>query len=473
MVKPSRRAVLGAFGLGAAAAAAVAVVKFSGPGGDVVQGRSRARPIRSDLELPKQVDVVVIGGGIVGASTAFYLAKLGAKVALCEKGAIAGEASGRAQGQVSSAGLDPSKLPLINLSKELWAGLNAEVQGETGYRRNGLLCPYVDEKDQADWQGWIKEAGEGAPGATLLSSRQANAMLPGTTRWRGAYYDPTDGGAEPTLAAPAIAEAVRAHGGHVLLPCAVRGYETSAGRISDVVTERGPIKTAAVVLAGGCWSTPFAENAGIRLPSADMFSSLVHVAAPGGPSGNFEVPDAIGRRHIDGTYSLGATSGRIPITPELLGNLWDFRHVILNPPWDVHPHFGRYFFAELGEPRRWKLTDVSPFERRRILQPADNTTLLKRVVRRMQTEFPSFAKLQVLETWSGALNVTPDNRPVISAYPGVDGLFLATGFTYGITMGPAAGKLMAELVTGRRPSLDLHAYRYGRYTDGSTLEFTR
>ena len=472
----SRRQLLKYGGVGGVAALGIGAYKLSGPGGSVVDGKSRAAPFQGDAALPSSADVVIVGGGIVGACAALYLAEKGVKVLLCEKGAIAGEASGRAQGQVSSAGLDPAKQDLIALSKSLWAGMNEAVGGETGYRRNALIVPFEHEQEGSDWEGWLKAASAKAPEARLLSSKEANGMLPATTKWAGAFYDPSDGGIEPTLATPAIAEGARRRGAAISVNCAVRGFSTSGGRISEVITERGRVKTSTVIVAGGCWSSKFLERFGIRFPTANMFSSLARVRLEHSPDsfpGNFEVPAAIARRHIDGTYSFGATSGRIPVTPQLISNLWAFRKVIMDPPWDVHPHLGEYFFSELASGGNWGMDEISPFEKVRILQPSINTPLLDTVISNMRAAFPAIGKISTVEQWGGALTVTPDNVPVISAVPGHDGLFMAAGFTYGITMGPAAGKLIAELVSNEKPSIDLNFYRYSRFTDGSDLVFTR
>jgi glycine/D-amino acid oxidase-like deaminating enzyme len=103
---------------------------LSGPGGNILPaGRARARQVPTDAVPPAQSDVVIIGGGLIGVSTAFELAKAGVSVTLCEKGVIAREASGGAQGQVSSAGLEPWTLECANLAKDLWAGLAIDARG--------------------------------------------------------------------------------------------------------------------------------------------------------------------------------------------------------------------------------------------------------------------------------------------------------------------------------------------------------
>lgn len=471
----TRRKVLKATALAGGAVLAGTTAKLmSGSGGNIrLPGRSRARPVATASVPPAAADVVIIGGGLIGISIAFNLARAGVSVAVCEKGAIAGEASGRSQGQVASAGLEPWKLDLINLSKGLWGALNEAVEGETGYRRPGLVCTFDSEEERQMWEGWLEETRGHGISARMLTADEANRLVPATTRWTGAFHDPTDGTAEPVLATPVIAEAAKRLGATLAAPCAVRGIEMQGGRVSHVVTEKGVIRTSTVILAGGCWSSLFAERMRLRLPSLNVFTTQVHVANVAGPQMTASLPSLDLRLQMDGSYTVAATAGRIALTPSVLRHLWDFRGVLLHPPWDVHASLSSYFVHEMKESRDWRLDEETPFERNRILEPANNEELRDRLLERAATEIPAFAHGTVKEVWSGALVVLPDNVPVMGAVPSVPGMYLATGFTYGLTMGPAAGLLVSQLVTGKKPAIDLRPYRYERFVDGSKLELTR
>ena len=107
----------------------------------------------------------------------------------------------------------------------------------------------------------------------------------------------------------------------------------------------------------------------------------------------------------------------------------------------------------------------------RILQPTANPRLIQRAWNDLCRDVPAFRTGQIREVWSGALVAPPDNVPTMSPVRSMPGLFLATGFTYGLTMAPAVGKLMAELIAGDTPHLDPRPYRYERYVDGTTLHF--
>lgn len=473
--KWTRRALLGGAGAVAGAAALGFGVLASRDGAALVPGVARARKVVGDDTPPAKVDVVVIGGGNVGCLTALTLAERGLRVALCEKGVIAGEASGRSLGYIESQFLHPAKMEIIGRSKALWAGMNERVQAETGYRRTGLATCFLDRAALDATQGWI-DAVHGQPGvdARLITEKELATLLPQAgDRFAGALYQPSDGCAEPTLAAPAIADAVRRHGGHVLQQCAVRGIETSAGRVSGVVTERGPIACQAVVLAGGVWSPVLARTLGLDVPQFMAFSGIARLSAAPGPQLSMisETGFAL-RPTLTGGYDVCTAIGTAPITPSTLRHLPRLRPA-LSHMWDqLRPAFDLgTFMAEWRIPTQWRLDQPSPFETNRILMPETRHALLAEVVANAKGTLPALKDTQVLEQWSGALMSTLDNMPVVSAADGVPGLYLGTGFYYGLTMGPAAGEALADLVMGRQPQIDLAPYRYARFHDGSPIVF--
>lgn len=475
IARVTRRTLLGAGAAVAATAAAGFGVLCSRAGGALVPGVSRARKVLSDDAVPGRVDVVVIGGGNIGCMTALILAERGVKVALCEKGVIAGEASGRSLGYVDSLFLDPVKQPLINRTNELWAGMNARVGAETGYRRSGvaLFCTSRDALGMAEQ--WV-ESMRGVAGcdAQILSAAAADAMATGSAdRYQGALYVPSDGTAEPQLFAPALADAVRRAGGIVLQGCAVRGIERSAGRISAAVTERGRIACQAVALAGGAWSPVFARSLGLDLPQLMAFASNARLSPAAGPAvATISEKGFVMRRTINGTLDVCRPLAAAPLTPAVFGNLARLWPALKAMGDSVQPVFSLGTFLDFWRiPKRWPLDRPSPFEARRILMPETNTRLLREIIAVLRESFPAFKQSTVIEQWAGDLTTTVDNMPVISAVDGWSGLYLGTGFYYGLTMAPAAGEALADLVMGRQPQFDLAFYRYSRFADGSKLVF--
>ena len=159
----------------------------------------RVDPVVSDTELPTRTSVVVVGGGIIGTSTAFFLARKGIPVVLCEKGHIAGEQSSRNWGWCRKMGRDPREIPLAIEALRLWGEMNALTEAETGCRQCGIvyLCKTPDE--MAKREAWLDQVARPYQlDSRLLSRDQAAQLLPGLTgEWQGALYTPSDGRGEP------------------------------------------------------------------------------------------------------------------------------------------------------------------------------------------------------------------------------------------------------------------------------------
>ena len=242
-------------------------------------------PVHGDADLPREVDVVVIGGGIIGASTALELAESGMRVALCEKGGIGHEQSSRNWGWVRISRRDPREVPLMAEALRIWSGLDARIGRDTGYRRAGIMFTCDSDLSYAQHETWNRNLEGYQLDSRMLSAREFQAMFPDANlALKGALYTAADGRAEPQKAAPAVAERARELGAHVLTECAVRGIETSAGRISGVITERGPIACSAVVLAGGAWSSLFSGRFGIDLPQLKVLNTVMRTEPlEGGP----------------------------------------------------------------------------------------------------------------------------------------------------------------------------------------------
>jgi glycine/D-amino acid oxidase-like deaminating enzyme len=430
-------------------------------------------PVRSDAELPKRVSVVVIGGGIVGVSTALALAQKGVSVALCEKGEIGAEQSGRNWGWARIGNRDPREIPLMIESKRLWREMNQTVEAETGYRRPGVMYLCETEADVARCEKWVEHARTYQLDHKVLSSDEVAALLPGATRrWPGAIYSASDGRAEPQKAAPAIAEGARQRGASIFTNCAVRGIERQGGKISGVVTERGPIACDSIVLAGGAWSRLFCGNMGVELPALKVRASVMRTApVEGAPEQNSGGRGFAFRKRLDGGYTVanrGAATAEI--VPDSFRLFFQYMPA-LRAQWnDLRLRLGGRFIEELRTPRRWRLDEVSPFEQVRILDPKPDRDLLDQAYDNLTRIFPVFKGVEILDRWAGMIDVSPDVVPVIGPVPSTPGFFIASGFSgHGFGIGPGAGRLMADLVTGDPPIVDPKPFRLERFTDGSPL----
>lgn len=429
-------------------------------------------PVQSDPAAPPATDVVVIGGGIIGACTAFFLARKGVPVVLCEKGEIAGEQSSRNWGWCRKMGRDPRELPLAIEALRLWPEMNNLIGAETGFRRSGIVYLCRTREELAKREAWLQQVGKPLGlDSQLLTRDQMNGVLPGLAgTWLGALSTPSDGRAEPAHAAPAIAEGARRLGATILTRCAVRGVETLGGRVAGVVTERGRIGCQSAVLAGGVWSRLFCGPLDLRLPQLKVLSSVLRTEPlQGGPEASVSGFGFGLRKRLDGGYTVASWSSNVvDIVPDSFRLFVDFYPAMRMRRGDLRLRFGRRFVQELILPRRWKLDQPSPFEAVRILDPPPYPPILKQAQTHAAKAFPVFQAMQVAETWGGMIDATPDELPVISAVDGLPGFFIATGFTgHGFGIAPGAGRLTAELVTGETPVVDPAPFRYNRFTNGT------
>lgn len=424
--------------------------------------------VESDGALPRRTGVVVMGGGVAGIATAMELRQRGVDVVVVEKGEIAAEQSGRNWGWVRQQGRDPREIPLAKLAMEKWRRMNATVEAETGYREAGIAYLSYTEKDLAWNARWHdRNAARFDLKTRLLSAAEAQALVPGGTRRPlGALYTVDDGRAEPFVAVPAMARHLRRAGGKVFTQCAARGIETSAGRVSAVVTEKGTIACDAAVLAAGAWSRRFLGNLGIRFPQLTVINTVGRsrpMAA--GPDVTFLGGRFAARKRLDGGYTIAHNLYSVAsLIPDSFRLLFDFLPLMITDVRGVKLRLGKRFFDEARLARRWRLDEVSPFERVRILNPKPYPALIHDAARHLAAQFPAFAGVEMAEIWAGAIDVTPDAVPVFEELPQQRGLFLASGLSgHGFGIGPAVGQLMAELVTGETPCVDVKPFRLARY----------
>src|SRR5215831_4492307 len=322
-------------------------------------------PVRSDEVLPARVDVVIVGGGIIGTSTALFLAQKGVSVALCEKGHIAGEQSSRNWGWCRKMGRDPRELPLIIESLRLWQGMNELVDAETGFRQAGIMYLAETVAELGELEAWLDHARQYQLDTRILSRSEAAELMPGLTgTWTGALYTASDGKAEPQRAAPAIAEAARRSGAAIVASCAVRGLETAAGRVAVVVTERGRVACDCVVLAGGAWSRLFCSNLGIELPQLKVLATVMRTEPlAGGP----EISASGGlfgfRKRMDGGYTVATLGMRtIDLVPDNFRLFTPYLPVVRLHWKKLRFRVGRRFIDEWQMKRRWRLDEATPFE---------------------------------------------------------------------------------------------------------------
>jgi glycine/D-amino acid oxidase-like deaminating enzyme len=433
-------------------------------------------PVIGDDTLPKRVDVVVIGGGIVGASTALELAERGHTVALCEKGGISCEQSSRNWGWVRLSRRDVREMPLMLEAKKIWSDLSKRTGHETGYQQAGIVFTTASESAQAENARYRDQLRDFKVPTKLLSAKEIKAKYPELDLpLHGALFTPSDGRAEPQQAGRAIALAARDRGANILIECAVRGLELSAGRVSGVVTERGTIACDAVVLAGGVWSNFFARRYGIDIPQLNVTASVLRTnALEGGPDEAIWCDDFALRKRLDGGYTIASGHENfVDIVPRSFKYMTRYLPALRSDWKSLNFRISGQFFKDVFDAKLRPLDEASAFEYTRVLDPVPSKKLTDGALKALAKRWPVFNKATIAQRWGGLIDVTPDAIPVIDSAAAIPGFFIATGFSgHGFGIAPAAGRLMADLVTGKSPVVDPTAFRLSRFSDGTKVSLS-
>jgi glycine/D-amino acid oxidase-like deaminating enzyme len=429
--------------------------------------------ISSDERLPSCADVVIVGGGMVGCTTALYLASRGISVALVEKGHVGCEQSSRNWGWCRLQNRDRHEMPLAVISMGLWDKLASEVGQDVGFRRTGLRYATDDEQALAQWESWRPVAKEFDVDTWMLSAAEAAEVVPETRRkWAGGLYSVNDGKAEPAIAAPRIAEGARQRGATIHQQCAARSVDLANGRVVGVHTEKGYIRANAVLCAAGAWASRFLRPHGISFPQAGVRQTALRTKPTANVGEAIYCPDFAMTRRLDGSYTL-AMSGRatIDITPQGLRYAREFMPQFRQRLKMVRLGIGRSFLSGPESLPALLTNNERIFERHRVLDPKPMEWLLRQVLENVRGTFAELANLEVDSMWGALVDCTPDAKPVISQVDEVEGLFLAAGCSgHGFGLGPGIGFLAAQLIANDAPCVDPEPFRLSRLVDGSELE---
>lgn len=424
-------------------------------------------PIRTDPTLPAEADVVIVGAGIVGVSAAYWLARGGMKVVLLEKGSVGAEQSSRNWGWCRQQNRDARELPLSTRSLSLWEDMTDDIGESLGFRRCGLLYLTNDQAELDGWDRWgIFARGEGVDTRMLSASEAAKRGHATQKKWLGGVWSPSDGIADPSLAAPMIAKGVLKHGGHVIQNCAARGVELSAGAVCGVITERGTIRTRQVVMAGGVWARSFLNQLGINFPQASVRSSILSVKP-----GSTGLPDALHTTNAsvtkrgDGGYTLAISgNGRVDPTPGILKSTVQFLPMFAKRWRQLAPGGLQAWRYGFDTNRKWSLEQPTPMETTRILDPRPDKNTLKATLENAQALLPELKNAAIQAQWAGYIDSTPDGVPIIDGNSGISGLLVAAGFSgHGFGIGPGAGHLVADIILGRTPITEIKQYKLSRF----------
>ena len=333
--------------------------------------------------------------------------------------------------------------------------------------------PESVQKELDDYAGWQVIADEYELPTRVITGDEFTAQLgDAASQWVGGLYTDNDGRAEPHKATPAIARAAIRNGADIMTACTVRGLETEAGKVSAVVTEHGTIRTSTVLCAAGAWSSLFCRSLGISLPQLQVRGTVARTAPTNSSVRGAFFEDRIGiRPRQDGGYTVAhGTILDHQISPDTFRYSYKFLRALIHEFRSLRVSIGKDFFDELRIPSHWPLDGKSPFEKMRVLNPKPNPKILASIRRNLVSLFPEFANVELVESWAGMVETSPDVVPIICAEEKLPGFYIATGFSgHGFGIGPGAGKAVAAMLTGNDVGIDLSAFKLSRFFDGSPI----
>ena len=377
--------------------------------------------------MNETADVVVIGAGIHGASTAFHLAARGARVVVLERNVAAGGATGRSSGLVRMHYDLAAESALAHRSFDYFTNWGERVGGECGFVRTGFLR-IVSPALEAELRANVADQQQIGIRTSVISAAEVAEIAPGLTTHDFTYaaYEPDSGYADPTSACAGLLAAARAHGAIVRQGTSVSAIEVSDGRVSGVRVDGGSISSPIVVLAAGAWSAPLAATAGAHL-------------------------DVRAWHHDTGYVSLPAS-----VEPWLPTIIDDINEV--------------YFRREGQSLALVGLEDGNRIDDKPEDESRSDPELLDKIVDRLTRRIPDFATAEFHGAHGGTDGISPDQHPMIGRY-GPDGLVLQCGMSgTGFKIAPAVGLAVSELILdGAAHSVDISRFDPGRFDAGRPL----
>jgi len=371
--------------------------------------------------LKESYQVVIVGGGVNGLGVARHLALAGVTdVLVLEKSYLLNGASGRNGGGVRAQWGTLDNLVLARESIPMFRAMSAELGFNVWFRQGGYLFLAHDEEKAAAVKKVVAFHNANGVKSRWVDPTEAHVMVPelNLEGLVGASYHPGDGIIFPWAVVQGLAKRCVELGVDVRTFTEAQGFEMAGGRIVAVQTSRGRVACETVVNAAGCWSVEVAKMAGVTLPNTPVRHEIL-------------VTEAL-KPFLD------------PMLVDLRNGLYasqDMRGEIV---------------TGIGMPgEKPGVNFASSFE------------FTKRVARALVDLVPTLGDVKVMRQWAGAYDVTPDNKPILGATPGVPNFVQLNGASgHGFMISPMTTKLVAQHVLGRKPDLDLKPYALSRFGPG-------
>lgn len=361
--------------------------------------------------VPSSAEVVVVGGGVIGTSAAYYLTRNGcADVVLLERETLGSGSTSRAAGGIRAQFSDELNVRIALECIARFERFADEPGREIDFKQWGYLFVLTSAGDFARFRESVAlQQSLGVP-SRLLTAEEAGAIVPqlALDDAVGATFCPIDGYATPEAVVQGYVAAATRAGARIVQTCAATRIVVDARGVAGIETEQGVVATRRVVCAAGVWSRELAATAGFDLPV---------------------VPE---RRHVWLTEAGDPLPRELPLTIDFATGFY----------------FHREGNALLFGGREQTLEQIAPLAARRL---------------------PALEELAVRTSWSGLYEMSPDHNALVGAAAEPDGLVYATGFSgHGFQQGPVVGEHLAQLALGLEPSFDLSPFAVERFASGGS-----
>ncbi len=384
------------------------------------------------MSLPDRAEIVVIGGGIIGCSTAYHLARdHKADVLLLEQGKLTSGSTWHAAGLVGQLRSSASITQVLKYSVELYRSLKEETGLETGWKMSGCLRLACNRDRWIEYQRLATTAGSFGMEMHLLSPSEVKAMWPllNCDDLVGANFLPTDGQANPSDIAQSLAKGARMHGVTIREGIRVTGFRMEGKRITHVETSEGEVACEKVVNCAGQWARQLGAKAGVSVPLQPVKHQYIITEAIEGLSTDVATirdPDrrTYFKEEVGGLVLGGYEPNPIAWTEEDVPD--DFQFQLFDDDWD---HFAQHMEQSIER-------------------------------------IPALSEAGVKQMINGPESFTPDGNFILGLGPECDNLFVGAGFNaFGIASGGGAGWVLAKWVVDGEAPLDLWTVDIRRFSE--------
>jgi glycine/D-amino acid oxidase-like deaminating enzyme len=381
--------------------------------------------------VAKGYDVLIIGGGIMGCSTAYQLGKRGLKVALFDKQAIGEGPTGQSSAIIRQHYSNELTARMALYSLRVFQDFDQRVGGESGFTQTGFIA-IVDEKDREGLEANVALQRSVGIQTELLDAAALNKIMPvlDATNLTAIAYEPESGYADPYLTVNAYARAARRHGVKVFQNSEVTRIEFDGERVSGLEAVGERFSAPIVLNCAGAWGARVADLVGVKLP---INSCRVQVAFFRRPAGH-EAPHPVVADFVQATYFRSETGGLT-----LVGLIDPSEADAIVDPDGYREYLEDSFILDAGE----------------------------RLVRR----YPIMEQSDSTGGYASLYAITPDWHPIVDEVIEGSGFYVCSGFSgHGFKLGPAVGLMTADLLTGESdPLFDPRLFRLSRFAENEPV----